>query len=429
MICLMPMCAYLSETSRMIEIYKALVARGAAVRMATQGGVHEERLKAEGIPYDIVGPHMSVERGAQYVRDNIGVGTPDQSMYSADEMRQYVAAEIDYFSKHGVRAVVTGFTLTTLLSSRAVGIPVVTEHAGGFLPPLFERGLLPAASNPRLAMFNYMPKWLARRLQNKKVASLRLHLAGFDDLAEEIGVTPIPSFPALILSDLVLVTEAPEMYGVSREEMAAWRPRSEAYWPSTRFRYTGPLFAHLDLPVPPRIKQMLSGSRPVIYIALTSVPAEFVRRVVSVAADSGASIIVAGTVHELGDLEGPRVAVGGVLPSHKIMPHVDLAVTTGGQGSVQCAMASGTPLIGIPIHWEQDANVHFAKQWGAAAMLPMQDIDRRLPTLLPEVMKNPGYRERARQIQSIYAGLNGPDLCAEAILEYVDGPAMRAASH
>ena len=62
-------------------------------------------------------------------------------------------------------------------------------------------------------------------------------------------------------------------------------------------------------------------------------------------------------------------------------------------------------------------------------MLPMQDIDRRLPTLLPEVMKNPGYRERARQIQSIYAGLNGPDLCAEAILEYVDGPAMRAASH
>ncbi len=33
MICLMPMCAYLSETSRMIQIYKALVARGAEVRV------------------------------------------------------------------------------------------------------------------------------------------------------------------------------------------------------------------------------------------------------------------------------------------------------------------------------------------------------------------------------------------------------------
>ena len=35
MICLMPMCAYLSETSRMIQIYKALRARGAKVCMAT----------------------------------------------------------------------------------------------------------------------------------------------------------------------------------------------------------------------------------------------------------------------------------------------------------------------------------------------------------------------------------------------------------
>ena len=77
MICLMPMCAYLSETSRMIQIYKALRRQGAAARIATHGGVHEALLRNEGIEFDIVGPHMSAARGAQFVRDNVGIGSPD----------------------------------------------------------------------------------------------------------------------------------------------------------------------------------------------------------------------------------------------------------------------------------------------------------------------------------------------------------------
>jgi UDP:flavonoid glycosyltransferase YjiC (YdhE family) len=421
MICLMPMCAYLSETSRMIQIYKALVARGAEVRVATQGGVHEERLRAEGIPYDIVGPPMSAERGAQYVRDNAGLGDPSQSMYSADEMRAYVAAEAAYFRTHHVRGVVTGFTLTALLSTRVAGIPVITEHAGAFLPPLFERGLLPAATNSKLPIFRYMPKWLARPIQNKRASTLRVYLSGFDRLADEIGVARIPSFPALILGDLVLVTEAPEVYGVSEREMEDWRPRDDAYWPSTRFRYTGPLFAELDLPIPDRIEKALSASGPIVYVAMTSVPADLVRRVVRAVAASGANVIVAGTVHDLGDLEGPKVTVGGVLPSHKIMPRADLAVTAGGQGSVQCAMAAGTPVIGIPLHWEQDANVHFLERHGAARLLPIRKVEhRRLSRLVGKMLSDTKFRDAARRIQAIYARLDGPDLCAAAIMDYLD---------
>ena len=421
MICLMPMCAYLSETSRMIQIYRALVAQGAKVRVATQGGVHEARLKAEGIAYDIVGPHMSAERGAQYVRDNAGLGDPGQSMYSADEMRAYVAAEVEYFRRHEVRAVVTGFTLTALLSTRVVGIPVITEHAGAFLPPLFERGLMPAATNSKLPIFRYMPKWLARPIQNRLAPRLNVYLSGFNRLADELGIARIPSFPALILGDLVLVTEVPEVYGVSAEEMQAWRPQGNAYWPSTRFRYTGPLFAELDLPIPDNIEKVLAGNGPIVYVAMTSVPAGLVRRIVQGVAASGANVIVAGTVHDLGDLEGPRVTVGGVLPSHKIMPRVDLAVTAGGQGSVQCAMAAGTPLIGIPLHWEQDANVHFVEQYGAARLLPIKDVsDRKLSELVHEMLNAPGFKDAARRVQATYARYDGPALCAAAILEHLD---------
>ena len=47
------------------------------------------------------------------------------------------------------------------------------------------------------------------------------------------------------------------------------------------------------------------------------------------------------------------------------MPRVDLRVISGGQGSVQSALASGLPFIGIPLQPEQDANIVLAERQGA----------------------------------------------------------------
>jgi UDP:flavonoid glycosyltransferase YjiC (YdhE family) len=122
------------------------------------------------------------------------------------------------------------------------------------------------------------------------------------------------------------------------------------------------------------------------------------------------------------------VVVGGVLPSHKIMPRVDLAVTAGGQGSVQCAMAAGTPLIGIPLQPEQDCNVYFVEQQGAARRLPMLDVGSgRLTTLVKDMLAEPKYRTAVRRIQAAYARRDGPKLSAEAIMRLVSGEARKAA--
>jgi UDP:flavonoid glycosyltransferase YjiC (YdhE family) len=427
MICLMPNCAYLSETSRMIAIFKALRAAGAPAVIATHGGTHEKLLSTEGIPYEIVGPRWDEERCRRFVANGPGIGPHNQSFYSADEMRTYVRAEAEYFRRHDVQAVVIGFTLTALLSSRLAGIPVVAEHAGSYLPPLFERGLLPAASRSPLPLFDYMPRPLARWLQNKGAARLKIHLKTFNDITEELGVEPIPSFPALLLGDLTLVTEAPEVLGVSEAEMKAWRP-SGAYRPSTRIEYTGPIFAELDLPVPDAIEAALAQGGKTVYLAITSSEANTVRKAAREISAAGVRVIVAGTVHDLGDLAGSRIVIGGVLPSHKIMPRVDLAVTAGGQGSVQCAMAAGTPLIGIPLQPEQDCNLHFVEQQGAARRLPLRDVGKgRLTALVKEMLDDPASRNAAARIRAAYARRDGPKLSAEAILRLVSGDVRIAA--
>lgn len=369
----MPFCGYLSETSRMLELHRALRERGAPVRVATQGGGYESLLRGAGVDYDLVGAPMTAARAARLVAEALGQGNVLRSMYRDDELRAYVRAEVDYFRAHRVRVVVTGFTLTTVLSARLAGATLVTEHAGSWVPPMLG------------------PRPLHR---------LPLYTRGFNRVARELGAPRVGSVGALVRGDLTLVPEAP--YVLGRSTLPAG------------YRITGPLYAHLDLPVPEPVRAFLAGPGPRVYVAITSTPPDVVRRAVRSLLRHDVRILVAGTTHDLRDLAGPRVTVAGVLPSHLIMPGVDVAVTAGGQGSVQTAMAGGTPLVGLPLHAEQWLNVRLVAQLGAARMI-------RRPsdagTAVAAVLADPRYRSAAHRIRSEYDRIDGPALAAEAVID------------
>ena len=422
MICLLPNCCFLSETSRMLEIHRALRARGAEVRVAVHGGPYEQALVDAGVPFDRLGGSWTEERCRAFVGSLPGIGPPGQSMWTDDELRTYARAEAAYFRSHGIRAAVTGWTLTALLSTRLAGIPLVTEHAGSFLPPVFERGLLPAPSRPiGMPGERWLPERVRRWMFNRGPTRLTIYTAGFNRVAAELGVEGVPSFPALLLGDLTLATDVPEVLGVPRAELDAWKPRDPTrYRSGTRLRYTGPIYAKLPMPVPESVERFLARPGKTVYVAITSSSAELVREVVTALQGIDVDILVAGTVHDLSDLGGEQVLVEGVLPSHEIMPRVDLAVTAGGQGSVQTALASGVPLIGIPLQPEQDANVVFAERRGAARLVPRDFAGTAaLADTAREMLTDDRYRDNARRLQAIFAQVDGPGAAADAILELV----------
>lgn len=409
----------------MLEIHRALRERGATVRVATHGGAHVRLLGAGGVDHDVIGPRMSAERSAAFVRSAIGLGPVTQSMYTDDELRSYVRAEVEYFRAHRVTVAVTGFTLTTLLSSRLAGVTLVTEHAGSWVPPVFERGLLPGPTRlPGLpGSLARPPEWLGpvvSPLVSRTLPYVRYYCGGFNRVAAELGVERVPSTPALVLGDLTLVPEVPEVVGIPAADLTAWRPRGRGYRPSTRLRYTGPLYARLDIPLPDRVARFLDEPGPVIYLALTSTPPALVRRVVHALTGVGARVLVAGTVHDLGDLASSRVMVDAVLPSHLVMPQVDLAVVTAGQGSMQTAMAAGTPAIGIPLQLEQDLNVVLLERLGAARRLAPRQIGPRLARLAQEMLGHDGHRRAAHRIRQLYDAVDGPGNAADAIIDLTE---------
>jgi hypothetical protein len=393
----------------MLEIHRALTELGVPVRVATHGGPHERLLA--GIPYDALGPGLTDERAATFVGSAIGLGDPGQSMYSDAEIRMYVQAEAEYFRAHDITVAVTGFTLTTLLSSRLAGVRVVTEHAGSFVPPVFERRLLPAPTHPVDPRLKNAPKWLSKFLINRTTNRTTGYCWGFNRVGESLGVEGVPSLSALLLGDLSLVPEVPEVLGISATDLSAWTPGT-GYRSGSRLAAIGPLFAHLDLPLPARVQQFLDRPGPVVYLAMTSTPPAQVRAAISSLRTLDVRILVAGTIHDLHDLATDQVMIEGTLPSHLVMPQVDLAVTTGGQGSIQTAMASGTPVLGIPLHIEQDLNIALVERLGAARPAGPSDS---LQQLASQMLGNPAHLEAAERIQKLYAAVNGPALAAETL--------------
>jgi UDP:flavonoid glycosyltransferase YjiC (YdhE family) len=129
-------------------------------------------------------------------------------------------------------------------------------------------------------------------------------------------------------------------------------------------------------------------------------------------------VLVAATTHDLADLGSDQVMVAGVLPSHLVMDDVDLAVIAGGQGSVQTALAAGVPFVGIPLQSEQDANVTFAQNQGAARLIAQKAAGTPAMTAAArDLLTDDAARDSARRLKQIFAAADGPAAAAQAVLE------------
>ena len=143
MIVLMPHGGFLSETTRMLHIARALQAQGEAVALASHGGPYTHVLDQAGMPWALLQPAMDASRCQLYLRDLLQLGKRGVCLQPAQEVRASVAAEAAFLRDCGARMLVIGFTLTGYLSSRVAGIALAASHGGSYVPPVFERGLLP----------------------------------------------------------------------------------------------------------------------------------------------------------------------------------------------------------------------------------------------------------------------------------------------
>ncbi len=424
-ICTFPNCAYLSETSRMIEIYKELKRRNIEVVMATHGGPYEWLFEEEGIEYDIVHPHFTNERAREFVLTNTGEKGLAE-FYTPDELDVHVKNEIEYFELKSVTKVVTGFTLSCAISARASNISYYVTHLGSFVPPVFEKKMLVPTLVTDLKIFNYIPeKWLVALVNNLMYKS-KLATKSFNIVAQKYGVAPFNSMTEIMMADTVVVTDVPEILGIEKEELENWKPsvkNNKYYNHPSKLRYGGAIYAKLFGDVSEEIINFLDSPKPKIYVALTSGQSEVLKRVYEGIKDMDAQIIILTTLHNMKEIDSAvsssqkkNILIVEHLPSHKVMPMVDLAIIHGGQGSIQTAIASGVPVLGIPLHVEQGLNVSILERHKAGIMqLKHRIMPDEVREKVTRILEDNNYKKNMLKLMSHQSKVDGVKRAADWI--------------
>jgi UDP:flavonoid glycosyltransferase YjiC (YdhE family) len=334
-----------------------------------------------------------------------------------------VQSEIEYFRKNSASLAVSGFTLSARLSTTAIEIPLVVTHLGSWTPIALEKygAVVSDVFKNQLTQFisakllDKFGTWLFRRTKS--------YTKIFDEVSKALGIPPCKSFFDLVMGNHTMITDVPEILGISESTVLDWCPEnSNQCRPDSRLAYAGPIYARLFGGVPDDVIDFLETDKPKIYIAMNSGHLRDLQAVYHAIAQMDVVAIMVSTLHDVNWDQASNVILKSFLPSHKVMPMCDLAIIQGGQGTIQTAIASGIPLIGFPLQPEQNFNLRRISDLGAGICMALFDLRRgKLKPAIEKVLHNPGFRQRAQELRKYQASRDGAQQTAQYIHQLVAG--------
>ena len=148
------------------------------------------------------------------------------------------------------------------------------------------------------------------------------------------------------------------------------------------------------------------------------------RALIEGAVAMGAHVVVGlGTDPEFLGPVPPDVAVHAYIPMSTVLPEADVVAHHGGSGTTLAALATGTPMVIVPLAADQPDNGDRCEAAGVARVLSPDGIDAGVTqAAIDAVLTDPAYRRRSEEVAAEVAAMPGPDAAVDRI-ESVVGPA------
>lgn len=119
----------------------------------------------------------------------------------------------------------------------------------------------------------------------------------------------------------------------------------------------------------------------------------------------------------LGNREGVYIT-DAFVPAQKINVLADIVICHGGQGTVQTAMVSGTPLVGFALQPEQQINLDHIVSYGAAIRVPFDKwTTDNIRQAVLKILSDDKYKENAQKLKNHMIVMDGKKTSAEVFWE------------
>ncbi len=347
----------LAETGRMLEIARAYKDTFKII-FASYGGRFEHFIKDEGFELRKMQPRLTEERLAELRVVLSGETLNTVGYLTAKDLHARVPGEIDFFNQVKPAAVLTGWCLSVTISARAARVPFVNVLHSTSITEYYENGLQTWPDRLDFAFLRLLfSKEKLQKRFNKRILNAKWILKPYNKVGKKYGLNKFNNFIELIEGDHTLLADIPEWVN-----LPTVRPN---------LHYIGPLPFRSNLEIPKEIAE-LGKDKPIVYFAMgSSGKPALIKEIIENFKDQSYRVIapVKNNIKGLGVQVPANVLVTGFLPAHKVNPMADISVIHGGQNTVMQACLSGTPIVGVGMHPEQQANLDACVRKGFAIRL------------------------------------------------------------
>ncbi|MDR0615665.1 MAG: hypothetical protein LBG29_02555, partial [Synergistaceae bacterium] len=263
----------------------------------------------------------------------------------------------------------------------------------------------------RLWLFRKIPKFIKNRVPILRQNNIR-HAA--HDLGWSGG--KLVNIFDLLKANLIIVNDLPDYYP------------TDIFPPNVKI--TGPLFSAPDdaSPVAPEILKVFDSKipRPKIFCTLSSSGSEEMLRPVIKVFTFGDGLnwnavilsphFSVGRAREILGCRDRVYITDKFIPALKVNKMADITVCHGGQGTLQTALAAGTPVVGTAAQQEQFINLSNIESLGAGIRIPRRKWNPGIiQKSICRILKNEGFKESASVLQNHIRAAYGAQNAADVI--------------
>jgi UDP:flavonoid glycosyltransferase YjiC (YdhE family) len=228
----------------------------------------------------------------------------------------------------------------------------------------------------------------------------------FNILAKKYGIKEFKNFIEVLEGDYTLLADIPQWVGLK-----TIRPN---------LHYIGPLPYKSNDEVPKEILNM-PKDKPVVYFAMgSSGKPELIAEIIEGFGNKPYRVIapVKSHINNMNVQIPDNVILTGFVPAHKVNPLADVSVIHGGQNTVMNACLSGTPIVGVGMHAEQQANLDACVRKGFAIRIFKREASaEKILKAIEKILNDSKAKEEVNKFKKELEKWNGPVNAAKFLFE------------
>jgi len=322
--------------------------------------------------------------------DRLAKGQP---VYTKDELKASVKADLDLLSELSPDFVIGDFRLSLGISARLSGIPyaaLTNAHWSQYSTLLF-----PLPEHPLINIFGVKISHFFLKILQPVI--FKYHALPFNSICKAYGLDPLKSLKEVYTcGDWTLYLDLP-----------ALAPTSNI--PDNHF-YIGPVLWSPDIPLP-EWWNGISRNKPILYVTLgSSGDIKFMNVLIDTLGKMPVTAIVA-SAGRFEPLHLPdNIFAETYLPGLEASEIASLVVCSGGTATTYQALACGVPVLGIPSNADQYLSMEAIEKQGAGLLIRSRNVTgRNIRKGIETILENADYKQNANRLKNKILLYNAPE--------------------